>query len=135
MPIACGKYAGRVRLLPAAANGPARAGAKHDWGADFGRSLSEKDLQWDVQLQPFLSEDTTRIEDASVNWPSPRTTLARLTLPRQDTQSQEGQALQKNAEAASFDSWQALAAHQPLGDVQRARKVVYFESQRGRRAV
>ena len=29
---------------------------------------------------------------------------------------------------------QLLAAHRPLGDVQRARKVVYFESQKGRGA-
>ena len=32
-------------------------------------------------------------------------------------------------------SVQALAAHRPLGDVQRARKVVYFASQQGRGAV
>ena len=37
-------------------------------------------------------------------------------------------------EAAVFDPWQALAAHRPLGDVMRARKVVYFESQKGRGA-
>jgi len=70
-----------------------------------------------------------------VNWPTPYTTVAMLTLPQQDTTSAAGQALQKEAEAAVFDPWQALAAHRPLGDVQRARKVVYFESQKGRGAV
>ena len=34
--------------------------------------------------------------------------------------------------AARIDA--ALAEHRPLGDVQRARKVVYFESQKGRGA-
>ena len=47
--------------------------------------------------------------------PSPYSTVARLTLPCQDCAG--------------------VAAHRPLGDVQRARKVVYFESQKGRGAV
>jgi hypothetical protein len=87
-----------------------------------------------VQLQPFVSEALTPIEDASVNWSSPYTTVARLTLPLQDSASRKGQALAAQVEAAVFDPWQALAAHRPLGDVQRARKVVYFESQKGRGA-
>jgi hypothetical protein len=46
-----------------------------------------------------------------------------------------GQTFSAQAEKSVFDPWQALAAHRPLGDVQRARKVVYFESQKGRGAV
>jgi len=133
-PIACGPYAVRVRLLPAAGNGPATPGAKRDWGADFNARLREMSLQWDLQLQPFVDEDRTPIEDASVNWPTPYTTVARLTLPRQDGDSAKGQAFAKQAEAAIFDPWQALADHRPLGDVMRARKVVYFESQKARGA-
>jgi hypothetical protein len=37
-------------------------------------------------------------------------------------------------EAAVFDPWHALVEHRPLGEVQRARKVVYFASQRQRGA-
>lgn len=133
-PIACGPYAVRVRLVPAASNGPASPDAKLDWGADFSAKLREKNLQWDLQLQPYVDAQRTPIEDASVNWPSPYTTVARLTLPRQDSASEEGQALAEQVEAAVFDPWQALAAHRPLGDVQRARKGVYFESQKGRGA-
>ena len=59
--------------------------------------------------------------------------MARLTLPRQDPAADA--ALAAEVEAAVFDPWQALAAHRPLGDVMRARKVVYFESQKGRGAV
>jgi hypothetical protein len=36
-------------------------------------------------------------------------------------------------EAAAFDPWSALMDHRPLGEVMRARKVVYFQSQQGRR--
>jgi hypothetical protein len=135
VPIACGPYAVRVRLVPAKTNGTATAGAKKDWGADFSTRLRAQALKWELQLQPFVSEDTTPIEDASVNWPTPYTTVARLTLPQQDTASAEGRALLEKVESSVFDPWQALAAHRPLGDVQRARKVVYFASQKGRGAV
>jgi hypothetical protein len=134
VPMACGPYAVRVRLLPAESNGAATPGANADWGADFGARLGRQSLQWALQLQPFVSEEITPIEDASVNWPSPYTTVATLTLPQQDTASADGQALLKQVEESVFDPWQALAAHRPLGDVQRARKVVYFVSQKGRRA-
>lgn len=131
-PIACGPYAVRIRLLPAASNGAAVQGKCGDWGAEFSGRLQQHALQWELQLQPFVDERTTPIEDASVNWPTPYVTVARLTLPRQDTGTDA--AFAKNVEAAVFDPWQALAAHRPLGDVMRARKVVYFESQKGRGA-
>lgn len=134
LPMACGPYAARVRLLPAAGNGTAAANAKEDWGADFSARLKRHALQWDLQLQPYLSEVLTPIEDASVAWTSPYSTVARLVLPQQDTDSATSQALAKSVEADVFDPWQALADHRPLGDVQRARKVVYFESQKGRGA-
>lgn len=134
VPIACGPYAVRLRLVPSLANGKASPAAKTDWGKDFATRLARQPLQWELQLQPFVSEELTPIEDASVNWPSPYTTVARLELPPQDVGSAQGQALAQQIEAAVFDPWQALAAHRPLGDVQRARKVVYFESQKGRGA-
>lgn len=133
-PMACGPYAVRVRLVPAAANGAPTSGANKDWGADFSARLATQDLFWDLQLQPFVSEALTPIEDASVNWPTPYTTVARLTLPRHDNKGEAAEDFAKQVEAAVFDPWQALAAHRPLGDVQRARKVVYFESQKGRGA-
>lgn len=134
-PMACGPYAVRLRLLPIASNGAAKADARQDWARDFATRLARHALEWELQLQPFVSETLTPIEDASVNWPSPYTTVARLRLPRQDVSSAAGQSLLNQVEASVFDPWQALAAHRPLGDVQRARKVVYFESQKGRGAV
>jgi hypothetical protein len=134
VPMANGPYAVRVRLLPAASNGPPAAGASADWAADFCSRLARQPLHWDLQLQFFASEALTPIEDASVNWPTPYSTVARLMLPKQDCASAEGRALAEQVEGTVIDPWQALAAHRPLGDVQRARKVVYFESQKGRGA-
>ncbi|HSW03025.1 catalase [Aquabacterium sp.] len=132
VPIACGPYAVRLRLEPAAGNGDAASGS--DFAADVSARLARQPLQWTLQLQPFTDERATPIEDASVNWVSPYTTVATLVLPQQDLASASGQVLQAQAEAGVFDPWQALAAHRPLGDVQRARKVIYFASQRERGA-
>lgn len=135
VPMANGPYAARVRLVPADANGKPQSGASQDWNADFSARLAKGSLHWDLQLQPWVDEASTPIEDASVNWPSPYVTVARLMLPRQDTAGADGQELARQVEATVIDPWQALAEHRPLGDVQRARKVVYFASQQGRGAV
>jgi len=134
VPMANGPYAVRLRLQPAASNGTAALGAASDWDADFSDRLARGPLHWDLQLQYFADESTTPIEDASVIWPTPYTTVARLMLPKQDTRSPEGVEFAAQVEASVFDPWQALAEHRPLGDVQRARKVVYFASHKGRGA-
>lgn len=152
-PIACGPYAVRVRLVPAPFNGPSAAAlaaeatqAKSrgkaatapepvaDWGADMASRLAQGPLVYDLELQYFSNEGATPIEDASLDWPTPYTTVARLTLPQQDLSSEAAQALAAEVENGVFDPWAALAAHRPLGDVMRARKVVYFKSQQGRGA-
>jgi hypothetical protein len=135
LPMANGPYAVRVRLVPAtAANGPAEPGASNDWGADFARRLRRGPLHWDLQLQYFASEPLTPIEDASVNWPTPYSTVARLMLPQQALDSPEGRAFAESVEQCVIDPWKGLADHRPLGDVQRARKAVYLASQQGRAA-
>lgn len=134
VPMANGPYAVRVRLQPAASNGAAALDPGGDWDAEFSDRLARGPLHWDLQLQYFASEATTPIEDASVNWTTPYTTVARLMLPKQDTRSPEGVEFANQVEAGVFDPWHALAEHRPLGDVQRARKFVYFASQKGRGA-
>jgi hypothetical protein len=133
-PIACGPYAVRVRLLPA--SDEVKPGAKADWAGNFLGYLDRGPLQFKLQLQFFVDEARTPIEDASVDWPqdvSPYVTVGVLTVPPQDAQSAEGQTLAAAIESAAFDPWCALMDHRPLGEVMRARKVVYFQSQGGRR--
>jgi hypothetical protein len=74
---------------------------------------------------------TTPIEDASKVWPdaeTPIVTVGRLALTAPSDEAA------RMAEAGKFDPWASLAAHRPLGEAQRARKVAYFTSQQGRRA-
>jgi hypothetical protein len=129
-PIACGPYAVRVRLAPDPGNGAPDPVASRNWGADVTQRLARQPLHWSLQLQPFINERDTPIEDASVDWPTPYETVATLELPPQAVD----EALAKRCEAVAFDPWQALAAHRPLGELMRARKVIYFESQRERSA-
>jgi hypothetical protein len=135
-PIACGPYAVRVRLLPASST--AAPGTVDDWAADFLRRLSRGDLVFDLQLQFFTDERVTPIEDASVDWSeaeAPYLTVARVVLPKLAPEGSPDEALRARIEAGIFDPWTALAAHRPLGDVMRARKVVYHASEKGRGAV
>ncbi|WBY01122.1 catalase [Ramlibacter tataouinensis] len=134
LPMANGPYAVRVRLVPDAANGEPDPSARSDWAADVRRRLQQRPLGWDLQLQYFASEALTPIEDASVIWPTPYSTVARLVLPQQDLSTAEAQALAQQVEAGAIDPWQGLAEHRPLGEVQRARRAVYLASQQGRGA-
>lgn len=130
-PIACGPYAARVRLLPVTQREPAPNASK-DWAADFQSHLANGPLTFDLQMQFFTDEASTPIEDASVNWDSPYTTVARLTIPPQNFDSETMREFQAETEASVFDPWLALMDHRPLGDVMRARKHVYFASQQNR---
>jgi hypothetical protein len=91
--------------------------------------LAVGSLAYDLELQFFVDEATTPIEDASVAWPeaeTPIVTVARLVLPQQGVD-----AAAAEAEAARFDPWSGLLAHRPLGEIMRARKAAYFEKPEG----
>jgi hypothetical protein len=133
-PIACGPYAARVRLLPASRE--VKPGTAIDWATNFRAYLAHGPLRFELQLQFFVDEARTPIEDASRDWSedvAPYVTVGVLTLPVQDTQDAAGVALAATVEAAVFDPWRALMAHRPLGEVMRARRVVYYQSQNGRK--
>src|SRR5688500_3206341 len=79
VPHACRPYAVRVRLK--SAWGQARPAAAYIAQYMRGR-LARGPLTWDLELQFFVDEPTTPIEDASKVWPedaTPIVTVARLT--------------------------------------------------------
>lgn len=135
-PIACGPYAARVRLVPA--GNPPKAGVTRDWAQQVRQTLAQAPVMFDFQLQFFVDEESTPIEDASVDWQesvAPYVTVARLSVPQQDFADAAAKQFDVEVEAAVFDPWSALMAHRPLGDVMRARKVVYFASEKTRGAL
>ena len=136
LPMACGPYAVRVRLLPPPSQAP-DAAARSDWAADVRRRVAREALEYELQLQFFTDEAATPIEDASVDWPesaAPYLTVGRLTIPVQPLDGDAGRQLEAEVEGGMFDPWSGLMAHRPLGDVMRARKVAYYHSQRSRPA-
>jgi hypothetical protein len=128
-PITFGPYAVRVRL--AAGSDQVNPSASDDWAADMYDRLIDHQLEYALQVQFFIDEATTPIEDATSDWAAaPFVTVARLTIPRQKPDEE----LATQVEAARFDPWNALTDHRPLGEVMRARKVAYYASQQARSA-
>ncbi len=104
---------------------------------DIKTYLDKGDVSFELQLQFFVDEKTTPVEDASVDWLesiSPYVTVAKLTIPKQDIESEEGKEISETTEKDFFDPWNALLEHRPLGDVMRARKYIYYASQKERGA-
>ena len=84
-------------------------------------------------MQLRTDPDTMPIEDASAEWPedrSPYVAVARITVPPQPAWSEE-RARQVD-DGLAFSPWNGLAAHRPLGSVNRARLEAYAEGARFR---
>ncbi len=80
---------------------------------------------FNVQVQLNTDLETMPIEDAQAPWSeeeSPYRTVGRITLPRQDAFDPGADNAEDNL---SFSPTHSLAAHRPLGAINRARLVVY----------
>lgn len=80
-------------------------------------------LQFMVQRQ--TDPAAMPVENAAVIWDeahSPFVPVARITVPDQDFQARS-----RTCEAMSFNPWQSLAEHRPLGGINRVRIAVYAE--------
>jgi len=89
----------------------------------------EHGAAWDVRVQLCTDLETMPVEDASVVWDesaSPYVTVATITAGAQDPWTIE--KIEAIDEGLSFTPWHALAAHRPLGSVNRARKSAYAMS-------
>jgi len=81
---------------------------------------------WELRVQLATDLETTPIEDASAVWPqdkSPYIAVARIRVEPQTAWSPERAKLIDDGLA--FSPWHGLAAHQPLGGINRARKPAY----------
>lgn len=88
-------------------------------------TLQTQEVLFEFQVQLRTSEQTMPIEDATVEWPeseSPYRTVAHLLLPRQEIALLRQQDAYQNL---SFNVWHALAAHRPLGGINRVRRWAY----------
>jgi hypothetical protein len=96
-------------------------------------TLRTQELLFEFQVQLRTSETTMPIEDASIEWPesaSPYRTIAHLLLPRQEIEVLRQQEIYQTL---SFNVWHAMAAHRPLGGINRVRRIAYALSASWRR--
>ena len=91
--------------------------------------FSKNSATWEIRAQLCTNLDTMPIEDASVEWPekqSPYISIGTITVRPQDSWHED--KIDAIDERLSFNPWHALAAHRPLGAVNRARKPAYAVS-------
>jgi catalase len=97
---------------------------------DFVEHLRKADVSYRLALQEFASETITPIEDGAVEWKeedAPSIDIATLVIPKQDIDS-DGQRALAAVDGVAFNPWNAPSAFRPLGNLMRARKIVYAAS-------
>jgi len=139
-PIRFGKYVAKYRTKPAGDRLDSyldlvvRLGSEADaMRLALEDTLRTQEVMFEFQVQLRTAERTMPIEDASVEWPeseSPYRTVAHLLLPRQEIESLRQQDAYRDL---SFSVWHALAAHRPLGGINRVRRRAYALSSAWRR--
>jgi hypothetical protein len=98
-------------------------------------TLAERSVEFDFMIQIQTDPHRMPIEHDGVEWPerlSPFVPVATLRIPRQRFDSTAQLAFARNL---SFNPWHAIAEHRPLGNQNRARKVVYVELSKLRQQV
>jgi hypothetical protein len=97
-----------------------------DMVVDF---FATNSAEYEVKVQLCTDLVAMPIEDASVAWPedkSPFVTVARIVVQPQVAWSDQRSV--EMDDGLSFSPWHGLAAHRPLGSINRARRAAYSSS-------
>jgi hypothetical protein len=89
--------------------------------------LGREEVEMEFMLQEQTDHRRMPIEDASIEWPerlAPFIPVATISIPRQRFDSTEQIAF---ARMLSYNPWHAIAEHRPLGNQNRARRMIYVE--------
>lgn len=128
-PYLYGPYMAKLSLAPVAPALTALDGAAIPSETDAQRQAIAAHLEhgggeWELRVQLNVDVDRMPIEDAAAEWPqelSPYVAVARLRVEPQTSWDAGSQARE---DAIAYDQWNCLAAHRPLGAVNRARREV-----------
>lgn len=136
VPILYGPYMAKIQVAPVSPELAALKDVKLDLGDDpdglrhaVSKWFGGHDAEWEVRVQLCTHLETMPIEDASAVWSeeeSPYLPVARIHVPRQRTWLDEES--QQREDRLFFNPWHCLAAHRPLGSINRARRTVYAAS-------
>ncbi len=95
-------------------------------------SMEKAETCFSISVQPNTNPKKQPVEDPREEWSSPFYRVATLRLPQQKG---IGDGPQMNmCENLSFDPWNTLPATRPMGQINRARAIVYEEIARYRHA-
>ncbi|WP_033342023.1 catalase [Catenuloplanes japonicus] len=113
-------------LDPPAPAAPVPADAPDRLTRDFEARLARGPVRFSLDVQRFVSEEATPIEDGAVEWTGPWTPVATLTIPALSASAGD------HVDGLAFSPWHAPAEFRPLGNLNRARRAVYAASAKGR---
>lgn len=135
-PFRYGDYVAKFAVVPVSADLKSRTKQEIDGSADpdMIRLTVQGEMQifdgvWELRVQLCRDLEKQPIEDSTVEWKeadSPFQTVATIHVGRQD--SWDAGQVHKVNEEMRFSPWTGLAAHRPLGNINRARKEPYEHS-------
>ncbi len=135
-----GDYIAKFSIAPASPNLIDRAGDKVNASGRpnalreaISEVMIESQAEWELRVQLCTDLEKMPVEDSSKVWDeneSPYLPVARLTVPAQSAWSPARSGVVDDQ--LSFSPWHGLAAHRPLGAINRARRSAYEMSARFR---
>jgi hypothetical protein len=139
-PFRYGEYMAKFSLAPVSANLTALTGVEIDLAGrrdglrdELRHVFALRGGTWEFRVQLLTDPKSMPIEDASVVWPedvSPFVAVATIEIEPQTAWSDERARV--GDDQLAFSVWHGLAAHRPLGSVNRVRKDTYDDSARFR---
>lgn len=121
-----GTTAVRFVVRPAAASEPVKV--TPDLGAELVQRNWAGDVVYRLEVQRYVNEAKTPLEDSTKAWAAPFEEVATLVLPQNSALQDLGAT-----EGLSFNPWNVAGPEfEPLGNLNRARKAVYQASFRAR---
>ena len=136
VPLRHGDYIAKLSVAPVSPNLTELAGSKVDTSGRpdalrevMAQVLIEQDSVWELRVQLCTDLETMPVEDSSVVWDekqSPYVAVGRITVPAQA--GWERGLSEQQEQSVAYSPWHGLAAHQPIGGVNRARKPTYEKS-------
>lgn len=135
-----GDYVAKLALIPNTESQKALSSqkiGKNDPNYVLSEMLAEhlrtKETTYDFVVKLMTDPEAQPVEDAGIEWPrnvTPFQTVAKDTIPPQEAFSEERRVFWEDK--TSLDAWNGLAAHRPLGSINRCRKMVYEYSRQFR---
>jgi len=143
LPLRYGSYIAKISVEPASENLREVTGQHVEIGDNYSalrdtvvNFFKSQAATWEVRVQLCMDLSKMPVEDASVEWSekeSPYVAVARIVVPAQEAYSAARRVYFD--ELLSFNPWHAMADHQPLGNVMRARRKAYAASSKYRHSM